>query len=50
MPSVDRTHIHIFESPQLEGLYIWDILYFGKVGNNLDKYVDETDKKIWLHG
>ena len=50
MPGVDRTHIRIFESPQLEGLYGWDILYFGKARDNLDKYVDEMDKKIWLHG
>ena len=28
MPDIDETHIHIFESLQLEGLYIRELLYF----------------------
>ena len=26
MPDVDGTHVHIFESSQLEGLYVEDLL------------------------
>ena len=27
-PDVDGTHVHIFESSQLEGSYVGDLLYF----------------------
>ena len=27
MPDVDRTHVRTFESSQLEGLYVGDLLY-----------------------
>ena len=31
-PDVDGTHVHIFESSQLEGSYVGDLLYMTRVG------------------
>ena len=45
-PDIDRTHVHIFESLQLEGSYVRDLLYFSRPMPGLCTHILSADS--WL--